>query len=101
MLIRKEHSVPEAIALVVSGLFPYTADLRADFVYVVIEFEGEQGRPHNAMVETHGVRKGDRVKVVVETRGIYSSYRIVEKVDPPTPDSEESTGHPVSQYRAY
>ena len=86
----------EKLALVVSDPCPYTADLRADFVDVVIEFEAEQDRPHNAIVETHGVCKGDRVKVVVETRGIYNSYRIVEKVDPPTPDSGESTGRPVS-----
>ena len=83
------------VALVVSDLYPYTADLREDLVYAVIEFETALDHPHRALVGINGIRKGDRVKVAVQQSGMITTYRIVGKVDPPTPDSGKSARQPV------
>ena len=75
----------EAIAIVVSDLHPYTADLRADEVYAVVEVESDTDPyPHTARVITKGIRKGDRVRITysISTYGVVSTYKIVEKILP-------------------
>lgn len=72
----------QVVALVVSDLYPYTADERADRVYTVIELEGAQDKPHRAIVEAHGIRKDDLVNVRIERCGSLTYYHIIGKAVP-------------------
>lgn len=80
----------EKLALVVSGLHPYMGDVCVDFVYTVIEFQDVRDRPHRALVDIPGIREGDLVSVAIQQLGTTTTYRIVEKVAPPTPDKRIS-----------
>ncbi len=75
--------MPEALGFVVSDLYPYTYDMRADRVYAVVELDDEDDeKPHTALVLKKGIRKGDRVKVSYEAIVPFGgrNYMVDEKI---------------------
>ena len=86
----------QRLALVVSHLHPYLADLRLDAVYVAIEFDDPTERPHRASVMINGIRKGDYVMVSFQDSEDKNrrNYAVMEKVYPPASTTQGTDSQP-------